>query len=388
MKKQLYSIVLLPRSLKILILNSFLMAMGSFMVTPFLAIFLRQSLKIDIKVIGLLIAFSTLVQFGGGLIGAFIAEYLGLKKTMVISLGFRVLGFLLLIVSIHMIYFILPAIFLVAAGAAVYLPANRAYLISNVQSEHKSFFVSVSNSSLNAGMALGPLVAGLLIENNPTFIFTLVAIIFSFLATIHQLTLVKDLKLPIDSRLDWKQIPGTIQQLWPFLIVNVVTYYFYFYFQNFLGLSVSEIGLTSIFSYCLLLNFGLMFLIQPLISLKIKKISPKNILAFGFTSVGVGFWILSFREKILFFIGTVFFTIGQACLILFSDISVVQSLPRNPAVAFGLQRLATGIGGLFCGILGGVFYSYFKNNFWIIISIQAFFIGVLFIFKKVQHDAS
>src|SRR5690348_9178459 len=86
----------LSTSLKSLLLSSFLVALASFMVTPFLAIFLSHTIHMEIKSIGTLIAVTTFVQFGGGIIGGIIAHRVGFKQTMVLALTFRTLGFILL----------------------------------------------------------------------------------------------------------------------------------------------------------------------------------------------------------------------------------------------------------------------------------------------------
>ena len=69
------------------------------MVLPFMSIYLNQTLGIDIREVGLLLAISSFIQFSGGFVGGYAAERFGLRMTMNVGLALRTVGFALLALS-------------------------------------------------------------------------------------------------------------------------------------------------------------------------------------------------------------------------------------------------------------------------------------------------
>lgn len=381
----------LPRSLQSLIVNSSIVAFGSFMVTPFLGIFLKQALQMDSKMIGILVAFSTMVQFGGGILGAMISERLGLKRSMVFSLSFRTLGFILMAISPEFRFMIGPAIFLVAAGSAVYLPANRAYIVSSVDDHLKPFFLSISNAALSAGMALGPLVASILIGYNPSLLFELVAGLFIALAIVHQLTLQADTHIPSEGRTSFQGLPRALMTAGRPVVFSTLSFYLYFFFQSFLGLYLATTSRTDQFGLVMLVNFATIFLTQPLMAKKISAWNLRGLLSTGYGLMALGFALFFLNTLPGFLIGTIVMTIGQSIVNLRCDIEVIRRLPKNPALAFGIQRLSTGCGGMLTGFVGGLIFDACQHqgelrNFWIFVVLNGLLasaIGFVFSVKKV-----
>jgi MFS family permease len=383
----------LPRSLQSLIINSSIVAFGSFMVTPFLGIFLKQALHMEPKLIGALVAFSTLVQFGGGILGALISERMGLKRSMVFSLSFRTLGFVLMAISPAYRFVIVPAIFLVAAGSAVYLPANRAYIVSSVDDTLKPFFLSISNAALSAGMALGPLVASVLIDYNPSILFDLVACLFVVLAVVHQLTLQADAAVSGQARTTFQGLPRALKIAGRPALFSTVSFYLYFFFQSFLGLYMATISKTDQFGMIMLVNFATIFFIQPLMAKKISNWNLRGLLAGGYGMMALGFAIFFINSFLGFLIGTVAMTIGQSIVSLRCDIEVVRRLPKNPALAFGIQRLSTGCGGMFTGLVGGwVFETCLHQSdvryFWFFVVLNCLLASVIGFIFSAKKEAS
>lgn len=73
----------LSSSLKSLIVLSFVVALGSYMVTPFIGVLMVQAVGLDVRLAGVLVAVATFIQFGGSILGGLVVDRLGLKRTMV-----------------------------------------------------------------------------------------------------------------------------------------------------------------------------------------------------------------------------------------------------------------------------------------------------------------
>ncbi|MGI5484626.1 MFS transporter [Streptomyces lavendofoliae] len=179
----------LTPSLKALIVLSFIVALGSYMVTPFIGVLMVEGVGLDIRVAGVLVAVATFIQFGGSILGGVVVDRLGLKETMVASLALRTAGLVLLGIAVRVPWVAYPAVVLVAAGPALYLPANKAYIITSVSDELRPLFLAVSSAALNAGMGLGPLLAALLMDADPAVLLVSAAVLFALITAAHQFTM-------------------------------------------------------------------------------------------------------------------------------------------------------------------------------------------------------
>lgn len=376
MVRSIRSFLFLPLSLKSLILNSFLVAFGSYMVTPFLAVYLKQGIGLDLSTVGILVASSTFIQFSGGVAGGVIAEKFGFKRTMVLALILRTLGFVLLAIAKDHAVCVIPAVVLVAIGPALYLPANRAYIVCSVPNHLRPLFLSISNAALNAGMAVGPLLAALWIEKNPDVLFLAVAALFAILAFLHQIQIHPDKRGSSSLHNNiLLRLPEAFVRVYRPAVFNTIAFYVYFFFQNFMGLYVSVVLDLQAFSWIMLLNFSLMFLLQPLLARRIANANYRALLAFAFTVMALGMLILSQERLAFLLLGTVLMTLGEAILFLRGDLEVISRLPDMPAIAFGIQRLGMGIGGFFSGLVGGVLFAHYKSVealelFWVAVAAQ------------------
>lgn len=373
----------LSTSLRSLILSSFLVAFGSFMVTPFLAIFLERTVGMNIHAIGRLVAVATFVQFGGGVLGGVVADRFGLKLTMVASLTLRTLGFLLLAAAARLPAVVIPAVLLGACGPALYLPANKAYIVSSVAPELKPLFLSISNAALNAGMALGPLVAALIISDNPALLFSGVAILFFVITAVHQATLRPIAPLPAQARREaTMRWPEIIRRVARPALFNTMTFYAYFYFQNFMGLYTANVSSVRVFGWVMLTNFVLMFALQPPLSGLIARMDYRKLLVASFTMMALGMMMMAVGDLPALLLGTAIMTIGELFLFLRGDLEIVARLPGQPAVAFGIQRLTAGVGGLLSGLVGGVVFEHYKTahslgKFWMTVAAQCILAAIL-----------
>ena len=185
----------LPISIKILTFSSFIFALASFMVTPYLGIYLHNSLKIDMELIGFIIATFTFIQFGGGVIGGIIANKFGLKNTMILALLIRTLGLFLITVSHFGLAITIAGIVFIALGSAFYMPSNKAYMVSNVPKLIKSNIMSISRASFTAGMAIGPLLAAFLVNSDAIIMFYALGVLFFVLMLIHHFFILTDIKV-------------------------------------------------------------------------------------------------------------------------------------------------------------------------------------------------
>lgn len=371
----------LSPSLKSLIVLSFVVALGSYMVTPFIGVLMVEGVGLDIRVAGVLVAVATFIQFGGSILGGLVVDQLGLKRTMVFSLALRTTGLILLGTAVKVPWAAYPAVVLVAAGPALYLPANKAYIVTCVSDELRPLFLAVSSAALNAGMGLGPLLAALLIDADPVMLLLSTAVLFALITVAHQITM-----KPMAGRrtAPWsgaqaagpsgkrQALRGALRPV----LFTAVAFYLYFFFQSFMGLYAAAVAGVQVLGWVMLVNCAMVVLLQPLLAGWIARAAYRPLLAGSFALMAAGMGAMSLGSNTsALLMGTALFTLGEVFLFLRCDLELVDRVPGNPAFAFGVQRLTAGIGGLLAGVVGGFVFAYYKESgeldtFWLFVAAQ------------------
>ncbi|WP_030607121.1 MFS transporter [Streptomyces sclerotialus] len=372
----------LPSGLKALITLSFVVALGSYMITPFIGVLLVDGVGLDVRLAGVLVAAATFIQFGGSILGGPVVDRLGLKRTMVVSLALRTAGLVLLSLAVVVPWAAYPAVVLVSMGPALYLPANKAYIVTSVADDLRPLFLGVSSAALNAGMGLGPLLAGLLIDANPVTLLLSAAALFGLITVAHQVTMRPVTPTPAvpGSHPDGREPARTGRRqalrsaLRPVLFTFAV-FYLYFFFQSFMGLYAAGVSNLQALGWVMLVNCAMVVLLQPPLAGWIARANYRRLLAGSFALMAAGMTVMSMGNIPALLAGTAMFTLSEVFLFLRCDLELVDRVPGNPAFAFGVQRLAAGGGGLLAGVVGGFVFAHYEEagelgSFWLFVAVQ------------------
>ncbi|MFD7702837.1 MFS transporter [Streptomyces caelestis] len=342
--------------LRFLLLSSFLIPLGSFMVLPFMSVFLHERLGMGLGTVGVVLAVASLVQFSGGIAGGALADRIGLRRTMLWALVVRTAGFAGLLLALRWPPLAIWALVLTCCGAALYLPANKAYLVHGVDDERRPAFLSAGNAALNAGMAVGPLIAGPFVLSSPGWLFAAVTALFLAVTAGHARLPGTAAEHPTGSK---ETAPSGLLAgvaLLPFA-ANALAFYLYFHFQHFLAVYAVERASSAFYSVVLLLCFTLVIVVQPLASDLIRRMPYALALAVGFTGLAAGLAVLAAGTRAALLAGGALITLGDIVLFLKNDLEALRRSPRSDAVVFGQQRLAAGLGACASGVLGGQLYG-------------------------------
>ncbi|WP_414168539.1 MFS transporter [Streptoverticillium reticulum] len=375
----------LPAGLKALVVLSTVVGLGSYMITPFIGVLLVKGVGLDTGTAGLLVAVATFIQFGGSIVGGPVADRLGLKPTMTGALLLRALGLVLLALAVHVHALVLPAVVLVAAGPALYLPANKAYIVRSVADDLRPLFLAISAAALNVGMGLGPFLAVLLIGRDPAVLLFVLAGLFALFAVAHQVAM-----QPVAARPDAPAgqadsggtLRGALREARRPVLFNVAAFYLYFSFQSFIGLYAAAESHLGLVGWVMLLNCAMMAILQPLLAGRIARAGYRGLLAGSFLLMAAGTAVMFLGGTPALLLGTAVFTVGEAFVFLRGDLEVVGRIPDRPAFAFGVQRLTTGVGGLFAGAAGGFLFGHFQHGghpgrYWLAVAAQCAVVAVL-----------
>ncbi|MDJ1137053.1 MFS transporter [Streptomyces iconiensis] len=371
---------------RFLLVSSFLIPLGSFMVLPFMSVFLHERLGMPLGTVGIVLALASLLQFSGGVLGGALAERAGLRRTMVLALVVRSAGFAAFAAALYRPQLAVFALLLTCCGAALYLPANKAYLVHGIPDERRPAFLSVGNAALNAGMALGPLIAGPFVLSAPGGLFVTVTALFLLLTAGHARLPDRATGTqtgPDETGHDGTGHDGTAPagegvppgggaprgtarggglrllegtQALPFA-ATALAFYLYFFFQHYLAVFAVERASPEFYSLVLLTCFLQVIVVQPLAARRIARTPYGTALAAGFTALAAGLAVLAVGTRPAMLLGAALITFGDLVLFLKNDLEALAGSRRSDAAVFGQQRLAAGLGACASGVVGGQLFA-------------------------------
>ncbi|MEE6165539.1 MULTISPECIES: MFS transporter [unclassified Mycolicibacterium] len=153
----------LPRAATIILAGDALSALGSGMSLPFMLVYLHQVRGIAIATAALALSSVALASFVGNPVGGFLSDRFGPRSALLVGLVFSAAG----AASLGWVTCV-PVAFLAAVllglGNSISWPAFDALLATVVATAQRSPVFAVRHATLNAGIAVGALVAGLVVD--------------------------------------------------------------------------------------------------------------------------------------------------------------------------------------------------------------------------------
>ncbi|MET9977521.1 MFS transporter [Streptomyces microflavus] len=374
-----------------LLAGSFLITLGSFAVLPYMSVLLHQRLGLGLGTVGLVLAVASLIQFAGGVVAGPVAARIGLRRSMLLALTLRTAGFGAFVPGLTSPVLAIGALLLVSAGAALYLPANKAYLVDGSPDEDRPRLLSASSSAFNAGMALGPPAAAPLVLGSPGVLFTCVAGLFALVGVGHAF-------LPRDGACP-EAVPdrppsgdGPRPGLSPFL-VTVVSVYAFMFFQHYLALYAVPRTSAGFYGVVLMGYAALLVVAQPLLAEWIAALSYPAALRWGFGAMAAGMAAIAGGGHVGIAVGGALLCLGEIVLFLKNDLEALARSSAPPAAVFGRQRLAAGIGAFASGVVGGQLYAAAESAgsaraFWVAVCLQCLLLPVLLMRRRTARGRS
>ncbi|MEV7163053.1 MFS transporter [Streptomyces microflavus] len=374
-----------------LLAGSFLITLGSFAVLPYMSVLLHQRLGLGLGTVGFVLAVASLIQFAGGVVAGPVAARIGLRRSMLLALALRTAGFGAFVPGLTSPVLAIGALLLVSAGAALYLPANKAYLVDGSPDHDRPRLLSASSSAFNAGMALGPPAAAPLVLGSPGVLFTCVAGLFALVGVGHAF-LPRDGARPVTVPDRPPGADGPRSGLPPFL-VTVVSVYAFMFFQHYLALYAVPRTSAGFYGVVLMGYAALLVVAQPLLAEWIAALGYPAALRWGFGAMAVGMAAIAGGGHVGIAVGGALLCLGEIVLFLKNDLEALARSSAPPATVFGRQRLAAGIGAFASGVVGGQLYAAAESAgsaraFWVAVCLQCLLLPVLLMRRRTARGRS
>jgi MFS family permease len=165
----------LPRPFWLLAAGTFVYLIGVEMTYPYETLYLNGQLGVSMTTLGLILGITLLATLPLQVVGGALCDKVGRRPVLIVAiLGSMILyGGLALTTDLTVIVALIA--FEAAFGWAQYITASNAIIADVTTMEQRTEAFSVSRVALNAGIALGPLVAIPLLARDPSFRLNFIA---------------------------------------------------------------------------------------------------------------------------------------------------------------------------------------------------------------------
>jgi MFS family permease len=345
---------------------------GMSMIWPFMVIYLGAELGLSLTIITTLISISAVMSLLSSFIAGSIADKIGRKWTMVVSLGVTGLSLVLMIFAHSYGQF---AILMALRGAfrPLYRVGSDAMVADLVPPKKRYDAYALTRLSKNVGVAVGPAMGGLMIATSYKITFLAAAITSILFALLIALFTVETL-------------PDAAREIQEKLITTLKTYLTIFQdrvFSSFIfGFTLRQIagsilwvllGAYAIDNYRLSENlYGLIptanavmvVLLQLYVTRRTSRYRPLAVMAVGTLFYGLGVGSIAFATGFWgFLVSMVIVTIGELMVI---PTASAYTANRAPEIMRGrymsILALTMGAGSMVGPLLGGFLNDTFSPS--------------------------
>jgi MFS family permease len=345
---------------------------GMSMIWPFMVIYLGAELGLSLTIITTLISISAVMSLLSSFIAGSIADKIGRKWTMVVSLGVTGLSLVLMIFAHSYGQF---AILMALRGAfrPLYRVGSDAMVADLVPPKKRYDAYALTRLSKNVGVAVGPAMGGLMIATSYKITFlaaAITSILFALLIALFTVETLPDAAREIQEKLittlktyltifqdrvfssfifgfTLRQIAGSI--LWVLLGAYAIDNY---------GLSENLYGLIPT------ANAVMVVLLQLYVTRRTSRYRPLAVMAVGTLFYGLGVGSIAFATGFWgFLVSMVIVTIGELMVI---PTASAYTANRAPEIMRGrymsMLALTMGAGSMVGPLLGGFLNDTFSPS--------------------------
>jgi MFS family permease len=320
----------LPPTVWILYAGTFLNKFGSFVV-PFLAIYLTSrgyspvAAGVAIGAYGVGNVFATIL-------GGYMADHVGRRKTIVLSMFSGAVSMILLSQASSF-----PAILVLSALAGLasefYRPASSALLADLIPADNRVTAYSAYRMFINAGFAFGPATAGFIAGHGFFWLFAGDAATSVLFGVVALFALPEGTSVGAD-KAGFKESTKVIladRRLHRMLIGAFLCALIFCQMTATFSLAVTHAGLSSkVYGSLLSLNGVLVVVFELGLTRITRHFRPMAVVAFGYLLVAIGFSLTAFAQTVAGFAACVtIFTFGEMTAMPVASAYIAGLSPQN-----------------------------------------------------------
>ena len=350
------------RGLIVMLVDTFLMWGGFFIVIPLISVHYVQDLGWDAGAIGLVLGARQLFQQGLTLMGGALADKLGVRGLIAMGMFIRAASFVMMGFANTFPLLLLSAI-LAALGGALFDSPSSAAIAALTHIKERGRFYSIQGVVGGLGMTIGPLLGALLLHINFSFV-AFVAAGFFVVAFFVALLLLPPVRVSSGDGglMDGIKLALRDRRFVAYTIIMMGYWFMWVQITISMPLMARAIsGTNDAVSWVYALNSGMGIILQyPVLRLAERYLAPSSTLIMGVIIMALGLISIAFVGQItLMLVSVAVYAIGR--LLASPSQQTVAANLSNPAVLgsyFGVSSLALAIGGSLGNVTGGLLYEY------------------------------
>jgi MFS family permease len=356
----------LPRPFWHLMAGTFVNRIG-YVVEPFLALYLAGPRRLTPTTVGVVLACFGAGSFVSQILGGYLADRIGRRRTLVIGMAGTAACFMML-ASVRQLGLIAVAATLTGLLVDVYRPAVSAAVADLVPAHARPRAYALLYWAINLGVAVAGILGGLLADRSYWLLFVIDG------ATCLAFALIIARAVPETRPAHGEGEPGSYRQVLrdgltvglflSFLLGTTV------YMQQFvtLPLAVRASGFgAGAYGVIYAVNPAVVILAQPLVLRLIDRLRVIPTMAGSALLLGVGFGLTAFAHSIPVFAGTVLvWTIGEIGFNAVGPALIAEIAPAHLRGRYnGLFGTAFGAAGLLAPVVGTWLFGVGQGLLWL-----------------------
>lgn len=380
------------KGIYVMALTAFINCSASF-IFPFFVLFLTTYLGYDAAKAGILVSILSLIYIPASLVGGKLADRFGRKRIIVIGQFFMAISFILsglILPSRYVVVLLFCAIFF----DGITDPARNALEVDLAPKEQRNRMFSLIYQCVNMGMAIAPLMAGLMFYSYPQLMFfinggaEIISVILVAFFVRESMPNIEEIENSKIEKSKERAVQGSVLSALasrPCLIMFSIGLFLVFlaYRQLSFLLPLQLVSLFNIdgpvlYGALSTLNAILVILLNPVITTFSTRFSEISNVILGSCLYFIAFIFFAFSEVKLMFIGvTVVYTCGEVLISNNEAAYRNNNTPVNFRGRFGaILPLFKTAGGACAPVLGGAILKWNQYSLVWILSAMVTLIAV------------
>ena len=378
----------MSREAQAMLVGILINTVGTFMVVPLLALYLRLSMGERVDRIGLILTVLILANQGMPVVTGMLSDRWNARTLLSIGIVSRIAGYLGFILGHDFATFLVSAL-LVGVGGAAFTPTAKAVLARSSGALRLQAF-ALRSAAVNIGAALGPLIGGLFFVQLKIVFVAAIALLALYLMavwiTVRGRGPIQAARQPIFTAViwllrDWRLLSLTIASAGFWYLYTQFNFTFSMYSHDAFGWS-GQVGL--LFAANALIVLSLQYVILARVG---SDLVGWTVCALGATMLALGFTSLAaFHVTGALVLFTVLFSLGELLIVPMLDTLASEIAPLVTVGGYlGFVSLGWAAGGLLGNLGGGTLYATARSQgtfaaFWGINALVAVVTALSFLF--------
>ncbi|HWI65920.1 MAG TPA: MFS transporter [Symbiobacteriaceae bacterium] len=351
------------RSLWVIIVGLFMIAMGTYLVTPFFTIYLRETIGLSALEVGMALTAKLWASYGLTMVGGALADRYGARTTMVVGLLIRAVSYMG-IASAGSAPSVIAWSILMGMGGALFNPASKTAMAALATNQDRVKLFSMRNTANNVGVSIGPMLGLAALFGSPRTVFFIAALTYIIFAL---LTLFLVGPLPGERAhaarpFHWRIVTWLAFDIRMLYLEGIIAVFMFLYVQMEITMPLyakTQFGGWAVSALFTVNAITVVILQVPLSTFLSKRYPASTSVALGLVGMALGLLLTGLSNSVTLFLVAVFiFTMGEVIIDPRVDAETSDMVPPGTVgTALGILGAMNALGGTLGNMVGGPVYS-------------------------------